>query len=95
MEKLSAQTLLLGFGRPLMPINSTGLSDHEVGGGALGGGALRPVTPKEVAAILGCNLKSVYAAIERGEIPVIKIGRLFLIPRRRFERLLTHGDEAE
>lgn len=54
--------------------------------------ALRPVTPKEVAATLNCNIKSVYDAIKRGEIPVIKIGRLRFIPRPAFERLLREGN---
>jgi excisionase family DNA binding protein len=72
-----------------MSIQSTGLSDSEVGDGAL-----HPVTPKQAAAILDCNVKSIYEAIKRGEIAVIKIGRLRLIPRPAFERLLRDGTEA-
>jgi excisionase family DNA binding protein len=68
---------------------STGYGDHEFGEG----GALRPLTPKEVSKILGVNPKSVYAAIERGEIPVVRLGRLLLVPRPAFQRLLR-GDAA-
>lgn len=71
-----------------MPVQSTSFSDWESGEGAL-----RPVTPKQAAKILNCNVKTLYAALERGEIPSIKIGRLRLIPRPVFERLLR-GEAA-
>jgi excisionase family DNA binding protein len=70
------------IGYPAMTISS----DNEQGEDAL-----RPVTPKEAAVILNCNLKSVYQAMGCGEIPCIKIGRLRFIPRPAFERLLRDG----
>jgi excisionase family DNA binding protein len=69
-----------------MPIQNTPAAE-EKGDDA----SLRPVTPKEAAAILDCNLKSIYDAIKRGEIPVIKIGRLRFIPRPAFLRMLRDG----
>jgi excisionase family DNA binding protein len=50
--------------------------------------ALSPVTAKEAAAVLGCNIKSIYDGIKRGEIPAIRLGRMVLIPRPAFERML-------
>jgi excisionase family DNA binding protein len=72
-----------------MSVRCTGLSEDE-----RGEGALRPITAKEAAVILDCNVKSIYEAMKRGEIPVIKIGRLRFIPRPAFERLLRNGDQA-
>jgi excisionase family DNA binding protein len=59
-----------------------------------GEGALRPYSPKQVAKLLGCNLKSVYGGIERGEIPSVKIGRRLFIPGPAFEKLLRDGAKA-
>ncbi len=59
-----------------------------------GGNTLSPLTAKEAAAILDCNVKSVYEAIKRGEIPSIRLGRMVLIPRPAFERLLRGGETA-
>lgn len=39
------------------------------------------VTVDELAAVLGLGRKLVYQAIQRGEIPVIRIGRRILVPR--------------
>jgi excisionase family DNA binding protein len=55
---------------------------------------LTPVTVKEAAAVLDRNPKTIYDAIARGEIPAIRLGRLVLIPRPAFERLLRSGSEA-
>ena len=45
-------------------------------------------TAKEAAALLGLNIKSIYDALKRNEIPSIKIGNRVLIPRAAFDRLL-------
>jgi excisionase family DNA binding protein len=37
-----------------------------------------------VAAILGVSVRGVYLAIERGEIPCIRVGRLVRVPTARF-----------
>ena len=44
----------------------------------------------EVARILRLGKISVYQAIEKGEIPCIRIGRRILIPRYALERLLEN-----
>ena len=44
----------------------------------------------EVARILRLGKISVYQAIEKGEIPCIRIGRRVLIPRHALERLLEN-----
>lgn len=45
----------------------------------------------EAAEILGIGRNSAYEAAGRGEIPVIRIGRLLRVPRAALERML---DEA-
>jgi excisionase family DNA binding protein len=47
----------------------------------------------EVAKFLGISRGSAYEAIQRGEIPHIRIGRRILISRRAFERLLDSYSE--
>jgi excisionase family DNA binding protein len=54
---------------------------------------LKPVSVKEAASLLDRNEKTIYDAIRRKEIPSIRIGRLVLIPRPAFERLLR-GEAA-
>jgi excisionase family DNA binding protein len=69
-----------------------GSADDAAAGARLS--ELTPVTVKEAAGLLGRNVKTVYEAIARGEIPSIRLGRLVLIPRPAFERLLRSGSEA-
>jgi excisionase family DNA binding protein len=88
-----------------MSRQSTALSRHERGEGARSTGALkgqpelpdpmRPLTVKEAATILDCNAKTLYAAIAKGQIPAIRVSKLFLIPRQAFEKLLRDGTTAE
>jgi excisionase family DNA binding protein len=42
-------------------------------------------TVAEVAARLGVSDVTVYAACNRGEIPTLRLGKRYLIPRRMFE----------
>lgn len=51
------------------------------------------LTIAQAAERLGICRESVYRAVRRGEIPVIRIGKLLLVPREPFERLLR-GEEA-
>ena len=44
---------------------------------------------EEVAQILGIGRASAYRAIKRGEIPSIRIGRRYLVPRYAIERLVV------
>jgi excisionase family DNA binding protein len=45
----------------------------------------------EVAALLGVDRKSVYAAAARGELPHLRVGRLVLFSRRALS-LRLHGE---
>lgn len=60
--------------------------------------AAEPTIPvKRAAAILGISPRHAYAAVERGEIPSIRVGRKIVIPTARFLSRyddLTPGDPA-
>lgn len=45
-------------------------------------------TVDEATAILGLSRNSLYAAIRRGELPALRIGKRIVIPRAALERLL-------
>jgi excisionase family DNA binding protein len=47
------------------------------------------MTVKEVQADLRMSRNAVYEAIARNEIPSIKIGRKILIPRERYNQMLS------
>jgi excisionase family DNA binding protein len=47
------------------------------------------LTVAEVAQILRIGRISAYQAVERGDVPSIRIGRRILIPRAAFESWLT------
>jgi excisionase family DNA binding protein len=42
----------------------------------------------ECAKILGLGRNSTYMAVARGEIPVVRIGKRLLIPKKALERML-------
>lgn len=46
------------------------------------------ITVEEFAQAVGLAPVSVYRTVKRGEIPSIRIGRRFMIPRTALERLL-------
>lgn len=52
------------------------------------------LTVEEAQQRLRISRNAAYSAVERGEIPSVKIGRRILIPRAAFERLLR-GEPAE
>lgn len=52
------------------------------------------MTPAEVAPIFKASLPTIYQAIERGEIPSIRLGRKIVIPTAALRRLLSL-DEPE
>jgi excisionase family DNA binding protein len=55
----------------------------------------RPVlTVKELAAILGVNVKTAYAAIEAGELPAIRVGKVIRIPTNMLASFLQQGRVA-
>lgn len=49
------------------------------------------LTIKETAKLLGIGRNLAYDRVKTGEIPVIKIGRRLLVPRRALEKLLEQG----
>jgi excisionase family DNA binding protein len=52
----------------------------------------RTVDVPEAGRILGLSRNAAYEAVQRGEIPVVKIGRRLLVPKAALDRLL--GGEA-
>ncbi len=46
---------------------------------------------EETAKILGIGRNLCYDRVKTGEIPVIKIGRRYLVPRHALEKLLQQG----
>ncbi len=42
------------------------------------------LTVPEAATVLGVNPQTIYIAIRRNEIPVVRVGRKILIPEARF-----------
>jgi excisionase family DNA binding protein len=52
------------------------------------------MTVREVADLLGIARNSAYAAVQRGEIPSIRIGDRVLVPRRRLLEMLEGEREA-
>jgi excisionase family DNA binding protein len=81
---------------------STGLSDHERKEGPRNGSqgardppdSMTPLSVKEVAQILKLDIKTVYEAIRKGQIPAIRVGKLLLVPRPSLMRLLRDGSEG-
>jgi excisionase family DNA binding protein len=47
------------------------------------------LTVEEAARILGIGRNSAYEAARRGELPVIRIGHRYVVPRVALERLLS------
>jgi len=50
-------------------------------------------TVVEAARRLGLSRNSVYQAIDRGQLPFLKIGKRILIPKIQLERLLDGRDD--
>lgn len=48
----------------------------------------------EVKQVLGLGLNQIYSAIHRKEIPSVKIGGRYFVPRVRFQRFLDGSDTA-
>ena len=46
---------------------------------------------EEAAKVLGIGRNLCYDRVKTGEIPVIKIGRRYLVPRKALEKLLEQG----
>jgi excisionase family DNA binding protein len=52
------------------------------------------LTVEEAAQILGISRSSAYEAVRRGELPVVRIGRRYVVPRVALERLLTQAAQV-
>ena len=52
-------------------------------------GERQTLTIEEAAKVLGIGRQLAYDKAKTGEIPVIKIGRRLLVPRRALEKLLA------
>lgn len=49
------------------------------------------LTVNECAKLLGIGRQLAYDRVKTGEIPVIKVGRRLLVPRKALEKLLEQG----
>jgi len=52
----------------------------------------RTLSVIEAGRVLGLGKEGAYAAVHRGDIPAIKVGRRWLVPVDGLERLLVMGD---
>jgi excisionase family DNA binding protein len=50
------------------------------------------ITVEEASRALGIGKNGAYEAVRRGEIPSIKIGRRFLVPRHALEKMLASAE---
>ncbi len=53
------------------------------------------MTVAEAARTLGIGRNAGYAAVHRGEIPSLRVGRRILVPRRALERLVGAGGKGK
>lgn len=49
------------------------------------------LTVPEAARLLGISRNSAYEAVRRGELPVLRIGKRYLVPRIALERMLAEA----
>jgi excisionase family DNA binding protein len=49
------------------------------------------LTVEEAARVLGISRSSAYEAVRRGDLPTVKIGRRYVVPRVALERLLDQA----
>jgi excisionase family DNA binding protein len=49
------------------------------------------LTVEEAARVLGISRSSAYEAVRRGELPVVKLGRRYLLPKAALERFLIEA----
>ena len=51
------------------------------------------LTVEEAARVLGIGRSAAYLAAQRGDLPVIRIGRRYVVPRAALERMLDQEIE--
>lgn len=49
------------------------------------------LTVEETAEALGISRSTAYEAVRRGELPTIRIGRRYVVPRLALERMLSQA----
>jgi excisionase family DNA binding protein len=52
------------------------------------------LTVEEAARMLGISRNSAFRAVQRGQLPSIRIGRRILVPRARLAALIAASTEA-
>lgn len=52
------------------------------------------LTAKEAAKILGVDKRMVYRLIEKGDIPAVKIGKVWRIEPKELKEFINRGGEA-
>jgi len=57
-------------------------------------GQRRVFSVREAAKILGIGRDQAYAAAHRGEIPIIRIGRRYLVPVEALNRMLQGNSQG-
>ena len=78
-----------------------GASTAGAQGPGLAAGAIAPLderltlTVEEAATLLGISRAFAYEAVNKGEIPSIRIGRRILVPKVALERFLANPPETE
>jgi excisionase family DNA binding protein len=50
------------------------------------------ITVPEAAAILGISKESAYSAVRKGELPVLMLGRRYVVPTARLRQMLGVDD---
>jgi excisionase family DNA binding protein len=50
------------------------------------------LTVLEAAKVLGIGRSTAYTAVREGTLPVIRVGRRYVVPRVALERLLASGE---
>ncbi len=55
----------------------------------------RMMKVREAAGLLGISQLAVRAAIRRGDIPAVRVGRQLLIPRRQLEAMLSPARQVK
>jgi excisionase family DNA binding protein len=53
------------------------------------------LTVEEAAKMLGIGRSSAYEAVRKGELPVIRIGRRYVVPKVAIDRLLSGPQERD
>ena len=64
---------------------------QDISARELAGLSSRTYTVQQAAQLLGIGRNQGYEAVHRGEIPVIKVGKRFLVPKAALDRLLENG----